>query len=35
MTTDRNEKNRDRIRIVDLEVFANHGVFPEENGENR
>ena len=31
MTTDRNEKNRDRIRIVDLEVFANHGVFPEEN----
>ena len=21
----------DEIRIVDLEVFANHGVFPEEN----
>lgn len=21
----------DRIRIADLEVFANHGVFPEEN----
>ena len=21
----------DRIRIVDLEIFANHGVFPEEN----
>ena len=26
-----NEMSFDRIRIQDLEVFANHGVFPEEN----
>lgn len=26
-----NEISFDRIRIQDLEVFANHGVFPEEN----
>lgn len=31
MITDRNERTGDRIRIIDLEVFANHGVFPEEN----
>lgn len=24
-------KKYDEIRIEDLEVFANHGVFPEEN----
>ena len=27
----KNEGNLDRVRILDLEVFANHGVFPEEN----
>lgn len=27
----KNEENLDRVRILDLEVFANHGVFPEEN----
>lgn len=25
------KKDYDEIRIEDLEVFANHGVFPEEN----
>ena len=25
------QKKFDEIRIEDLEVFANHGVFPEEN----
>ena len=25
------EKTYDKITIEDLEVFANHGVFPEEN----
>ena len=25
------QKKCDEIRIEDLEVFANHGVFPEEN----
>ena len=27
----RNEMKPDKIKIEDLEVFANHGVFPEEN----
>lgn len=31
MAAARNERYEDRIRIEDLEVFANHGVFPEEN----
>ena len=31
MITDKSERTADRIRIIDLEVFANHGVFPEEN----
>ena len=25
------DKRMDKIKIKDLEVFANHGVFPEEN----
>ena len=25
------DRRMDKIKIKDLEVFANHGVFPEEN----
>ena len=27
----RNENRKDRIRIEELEVYAHHGVYPEEN----
>nr|WP_294491010.1 2-amino-4-hydroxy-6-hydroxymethyldihydropteridine diphosphokinase [uncultured Mediterraneibacter sp.] len=30
MITEKNKRHLDEIRIEDLEVFANHGVFPEE-----
>ena len=27
----RNENRKDQIRIEELEVYAHHGVYPEEN----